>query len=110
MSDAQDLTQATFDQKVIEGSKTRPVVVDFWAVWCGPCKAMEPMWNEVVAEYQDRINFFKVNVDEESPISMRFGVMSIPTTIYFKGGKPAGQTVGLVDKSELTGHLEKLLG
>ncbi|MBI4032393.1 thioredoxin [Candidatus Berkelbacteria bacterium] len=109
MSDAQDLTQAEFDAKVLEGSKAKPVVVDFWAEWCGPCKAMEPMWNEVVAEYKDRVDFYKVNVDVEGPLSMRYGVMSIPTTIYFQDGKPAGQTIGLVDKSELVGHIEKLL-
>lgn len=109
MSDNQDITQAEFNDKVLEASKNQPVVVDFWAEWCGPCKAMEPIWDEVVGEYGDKAKFYKVNVDEQSALSMQYGVMSIPTTIYFKGGKPAAQSIGLIDKAELAGHVDKLL-
>lgn len=109
MADIQDLTSADFDAKVLEASKTQPVVVDFWAAWCGPCKAMEPMYHEVADAYQGKAAFYKLNVDDEPAISQRYGVMSIPTTIYFKGGRPASQSIGLVDRQEVEEHVTKLL-
>ena len=103
------VTSEEFSEKVLETSKTKPVAVDFWAAWCGPCKAMAPIFEEVAGHYGDKASFVKLNVDEEPTLAQQFGVMSIPTIVYFKDGTPAGQTVGLTDKSELTGHIDKLL-
>lgn len=108
MADIQDLTSADFDQKVLEGSKTQPVVVDFWAAWCTPCKAMEPMFHAAADAYQGKATFYKLNVDDEPAISQRYGVMSIPTTIYFKDGRPMSQSIGLIDQSELEEHVNKM--
>ncbi len=100
---------AEFQEHVLDTSKNKPVVVDFWAAWCGPCKAMAPIFEEVAGEYGEKASFVKVNVDEEPALAQQYGVMSIPTIVYFKDGKPAGQSIGLIDKSELTGHVDKLL-
>jgi thioredoxin 1 len=109
MANINAVTSQNFKDQVIEASKTKPVVVDFWAVWCGPCTAMAPIFDEVAEHYQDKADFFKLNVDEEPSISSQYGVLSIPTTIYFKDGKPAGQSIGLTDKGELMAHIDKLL-
>lgn len=101
--------QDDFEQKVLEVSKTKPVAVDFWAAWCGPCKALGPIFEETAGEYGDKAQFAKINVDEEPALSQQFGVMSIPTIVYFKDGKPASQSVGLVDKSEIKSHLDQLM-
>ncbi|MGI6103018.1 MAG: thioredoxin [Patescibacteria group bacterium] len=103
------LKGADFQAKVLEGSKTQPVVVDFWAEWCGPCRAMEPTYEEVAGEYAGRASLYKLNVDEEGALAQQYGVMSIPTIMYFKDGRPVGQSVGLIDKSELTAHIDKFL-
>jgi len=109
MADVTAVTDADFQQMVIEASKTQPVVVDFWAEWCGPCKAMEPLYHEVSHQYEGKVTFLKMNVDEQPATPSQYGVLSIPTTIYFKGGKPMSQSVGLIDKAELVGHVEKVL-
>ena len=103
------LKGSEFQEKVLESSKTQPVVVDFWAEWCGPCRAMEPVYEEVASQYGGRAALYKLNVDEEGAIAQQYGVMSIPTIMYFKDGRPVGQSVGLIDKSELTAHVDKLL-
>jgi thioredoxin 1 len=110
MANLSNVTSADFQTRVIEASKTKPVVVDFWAEWCGPCKAMEPIIEAVAEHYADKADILKLNVDEEPATSQQYGVMSIPTTIYFKDGKPAGQSIGLTDKTELIAHIDKLLG
>lgn len=104
-----NVKQADFEQKVIEVSKEKPVVIDFWAAWCGPCKALAPIFEEAAGEYGDKASFVKVNVDEEPALSQQFGVMSIPTIVYFKDGKPASQSVGLVDKSEIKSHVDQIM-
>lgn len=110
MADIKHIKTAEFAHEVLEASKQKPIVADFWAVWCGPCRAMEPILDEVAAEYGDKIQIVKINVDEEPELSPRYGVMSIPTTIYFKDGQPAGQSIGLTDKVELKKHIDQLLG
>lgn len=90
------LTDAEFDEKVINADT--PALVDFWAPWCGPCKLAEPVLHELSQEHEGKVNFFKVNVDEEQTHAGALGVMSIPTTILFKGGKEVGRQVGFAGK------------
>ena len=107
MSSATAVTAATFQEQVITSKK--PVVVDFWAEWCGPCKFLNPTLDELATEYGERINFLKVNVDEEPSLSQQYGVMSIPTILFFRHGKIVDSTVGALAKDDLKPHLEKLL-
>jgi thioredoxin len=103
---AKDVTEATFDQEVIEGSKETPVLVDFWAEWCGPCHAVSPVLDKIAQERQGDLKLVKVNIDENQDLAGRFGVMSIPTMILFKDGEPAAATMGARPK----GDIEKQLG
>lgn len=108
MSQVQAVTKDNFQQEVIDASSEIPVIVDFWAPWCGPCLAMAPIYDEAAKEMEGQAKFVKVNVDEETALQGQYGIMSIPTVIYFKGGKPASQTVGLIGKEELYKHIDKL--
>ena len=92
------LTKANFDKEVMEAAQ--PVLVDFYADWCGPCKMMAPVVEEIAAEKSD-VKVCKINIDEEMELAQRFGVMSIPTFISFKGGQMAGKQIGAVAKSAL---------
>ncbi len=107
MSSAATLTTAAFDDEVAKSDI--PVLVDFWAVWCGPCRMIAPTIDELATEYAGKVKVMKVNVDEEGELAQRFGVMSIPTLIVFKEGKPADQIVGAQPKAAIAGRLEKLL-
>ena len=109
MFDKMKLSADDFQIKVILASATKPVVVDFWAEWCGPCLAMAPTYEAVASEYSDRVSFYKLNVDEEPASAQQFNVMSIPTLIFFKNGQPTSQLVGVVQKRELVEHVLKLL-
>jgi thioredoxin 1 len=99
-----EVTEATFDAEVLK-SET-PVLVDFWAEWCGPCHAVSPVLEKIAEERQDELKLVKVNIDEEQGLSMRYGVMSIPTMILFKNGEPAAAAIGAQPKSAL----ERTLG
>lgn len=101
---SQAITTAEFDS-IIAGSD-KPVLVDFWATWCGPCRALSPIIDEVATEMGDRLAVYKCNVDEEGELAQRFGVMSIPTLILFKGGEVAHQMVGAMPKADLVAELE----
>jgi thioredoxin 1 len=94
-----DVTEATFEQEVLK-SET-PVLVDFWAEWCGPCHAVSPVLEKIAEERGDELKLVKVNIDEEQGLSLRYGVMSIPTMILFKEGEPAAAAVGAQPKSAL---------
>lgn len=94
----QTITNENFDEVVLRSDK--PVLVDFWAEWCGPCRMVSPLVDEIAEERSD-IVVGKVNVDEQGELAMRFGVMSIPTLLVFKGGEIAQQAVGARPKAEL---------
>ncbi len=99
-----NVTEATFDQEVLK-SET-PVIVDFWAEWCGPCHRVSPILDKIVEERSGEVTLVKVNIDEEQGLAQRFGVMSIPTMILFKDGAPAAAAVGALPKAAL----ERTLG
>jgi thioredoxin len=101
---AQNVTTETFDQEVIQSEK--PVLVDFWAEWCGPCHAVAPVLDRIVAEREDELKLVKVNIDEEHELQQRYGIASIPTMILFKGGEPSAAVVGAQPK----GAIERSLG
>jgi thioredoxin len=99
-----EVTQATFDQEVLSSDK--PVLVDFWAEWCGPCHAVSPVLERIVDERGGDLKLVKVNIDEEHELAMRYGVQSIPLMILFKDGQPAAHAIGAKPK----GMLERELG
>jgi thioredoxin 1 len=101
---ADAVTEATFEQEVLKSDK--PVLVDFWAEWCGPCHAVSPVLDRIVEERAGAIKLVKVNIDEEMGLAQRFGVSSIPTIMLFRDGQAAGTAVGAQPK----GSLEKQLG
>jgi thioredoxin 1 len=101
---ANAVTEATFEQEVLQSEK--PVLVDFWAEWCGPCHAVSPVLERIAEERSDELKLVKVNIDEEQALAQRFGIASIPTMILFKGGEPAQIAIGAQPK----GALERTLG
>jgi len=102
-----EITEETFEQEVLKSSI--PVLVDFWAVWCGPCKAVEPIVEEIAEEYNGKLKVGKVNVDASHQVSMKYGIRSIPTLLLFKNGTVAEQIVGAAPKKILTERISKHL-
>lgn len=92
------ITKATFEKEVT--SSHIPVLVDFWAPWCGPCRMLSPVLDELAGELKDQVKIVKVNVDEEPELASKFGVMSIPTVIAFKQGKAVNKVVGFRSKDD----------
>ncbi len=101
---AKELTVASFDTDVAQASK--PVLVDFWASWCGPCRALGPIVEEVATEMADRLDVYKCNVDEQGELAQRFSIMSIPTLILFKDGEIVHTMVGNMPKAALVSEIE----
>ena len=98
-------TDDNFESEVLKNDK--PVLIDFWAPWCGPCKAIGPIVEELAGQFQDSVKVMKLNVDENQKTAVNFGVRSIPTLILFKGGKVADTLVGLVPKEKLEAFVKK---
>jgi thioredoxin 1 len=108
MSDAiQAVSDASFQADVIEASKTQPVVVDFWADWCRPCKMLTPTVEEIAREHAGRVKIVKLNVDENMNVPGKFSIRGIPTLLVFKGGQVADQIVGAVPKEQIVKVLER---
>jgi len=102
---ALELTDANFDELVLRSDK--PVLVDFWAEWCGPCRMVGPLVEEIAKEYDGKAVVGKVNVDNNPGISTKFGIRNIPALLYFKNGEIVDKQIGLVPKSILAGKLSK---
>jgi thioredoxin 1 len=102
-----DVTDNNFQAEVLESDK--PVLVDFWAPWCGPCRVIAPSLEEIADEQSDSLRIVKLNVDENQQTAARYGVMSIPTLIVFKGGEPAHTIIGALPKKRLVQELEPAL-
>ena len=93
------VTESTFEQEVLQSEK--PVIVDFWAEWCGPCHAVAPVLDKIAEERVDELKLVKVNIDEERELAFRYGIQSIPTIVLFKDGEPAAAAIGAQPKSAL---------
>jgi thioredoxin 1 len=100
---AQTVTEATFQRDVLESHE--PVIVDFWAEWCGPCHMVSPILNQIADERAGELRLVKVNVDEEEGLARRYGIVSIPTIILFKGGQPVAATIGARPKAAIEDQL-----
>lgn len=101
------LTDTSFDQEVLQSGV--PVLVDFWAEWCGPCKMLGPVLEELAGEYTGRIKVAKVNIDEHQKVASDYGIRAIPTLLLFKNGEVAEQIVGLRSKRDLKASLDKVV-
>ena len=108
MSDILQVTDAEFDQQVVASDK--PVVLDFWAPWCGPCRMMEPVLKELADEYEDKIVIGKLNVDDNPATATKFDVLSIPTLLVFSNGEVAKKLVGAMPKKKLVEELSEWIG
>lgn len=102
-----EVNDQNFSEVVEKAAK--PVLVDFWAPWCGPCRAVAPTIEELAVEYEGKVDFVKVNVDDNPGVASAYSIQSIPTLLFFKGGKPMTQIVGMRPKEELKKNLDTLL-
>lgn len=101
-------TDADFKADVLQSDK--PVLVDYWAEWCGPCKMIAPAVHDLALEYDGKLNVAKVDVDDNPNIAMKYGIRSIPALIFFKGGQPVDQVVGALPKGALKRKIDAVLG
>lgn len=107
MSAATQVTDASFKQDVLESEI--PVLVDFWAPWCGPCRMVAPVVDEIALQYEGQVKVVKLNTDENPNVASQYGIRSIPTLMIFKGGQRVDMVVGAVPKTTLANTLEKYL-
>ena len=107
MAKPRDVTDDTFEQEVIKADK--PVLVDFWAPWCGPCRMVAPVVEELAEEYDGKVEFVKLNTDDNPNVSMKYHIRSIPTLLVFKGGEAVGEIVGFREKSDLKKRLDAVV-
>ena len=103
----QEVTDANFDTEVIKAET--PVLVDFWAPWCGPCRMVAPVVEELSQEYAGKVKFVKLNTDDNVRTASQYGIRSIPTLLVFKGGEPVGQIIGFRPKGDLKKRLDAVL-
>jgi thioredoxin 1 len=101
-----DLNEANFDTEVTKSDK--PVIVDFWAEWCGPCKMIAPLLDEIAKEKADSVKVAKVNVDQNQSLSFKYNIRAIPSLLFFKNGQLRDQVTGMTSKKDLLGRLEAL--
>jgi thioredoxin 1 len=103
-----EVNDASFEQEVLQSDQ--PVLVDFWAAWCGPCKALSPIVDEVASEYSGKLKVMKMDVDRNQATPMRYGIRGIPALLLFKGGKVADQIVGYVPKDTIARSITRVIG
>ncbi len=107
MSKPIDITDDSFEQEVLQSDK--PVIVDFWATWCGPCKMIAPILEEVASEYSDKVKVTKLDVDANNKTAGKYNIMSIPSLLFFRNGEVVDQVTGAIPKSQLTARVDKVL-
>lgn len=102
-----EITETSFEE--IVGAGIKPVLVDFWAEWCMPCRMLSPVIDEVAADYEGKISVGKINIDEQPGLAQKFGVMSIPTLILFKNGNAEKKSIGVVGKDKISAMIDSVL-
>jgi thioredoxin 1 len=107
MAKPRDVTDSNFEQEVLKADK--PVLVDFWAPWCGPCRMVAPVVEELADDYAGKVEFVKLNTDDNPDTAVKYGIRSIPTLLVFKEGESVGQIVGFRPKSDLAERLDAVL-
>jgi thioredoxin len=107
MSDEMKVTTATFEAEVVKSAI--PVVADFWAEWCGPCRMIAPVLKELAKDYKDKLKVAKINMDEEPDLASRYSIQSIPTLLFFKGGQVVKQQIGAVPRPVLEKIFKELV-